>query len=124
MGHEIALVDTFYGSVEGLFHDLVLVEEPELLNDGAPETVNLIAGVYPPCATTAKLLLQTLAEMGGEDVALDEGVAEIGNADGPTYGVAVGKHPVEMIHTAGLPFAVVVDKGDALRPVFLNRADA
>ena len=122
MGHEVALVDAFDSSVEGFFHYFVLVEETEFLNDGTAESVNLVTGVHPPYSTAAKLLLQALAQMGGEDVALDERVAEIRNTDGTSKGAALVEHTVEMIHTARLTLAVVVDEGDTLGPIFLNMA--
>ena len=81
-GGEIALGDTLELLIEGALHHFILLQAAEGMPYRLAEGGRLTAAIDPPHSTSAKARLELLAEVARQDVALDERVAEIGNAQG------------------------------------------
>ena len=74
---------------------------------GGPEGVRPRSDVHIPHPTSAVALLQAFAQVGRQYVALDEGVAEVGNAHRPLPGLV--QRPVESLHAPARTVAIVLD---------------
>ena len=108
----VALADAFKCMVVGLFHHLVLGQSTELLRDGAAVFDKGISAVHPTRSDAAEFLLQHFPQVTGEDIALDERVAIVGDAHGAVEMLAVFQGGIEMVHFRGCG-TVVINLGHA-----------
>ena len=85
----------------------------EALSDAAAEAWRVAGHGHESHATAAIAFLKQLAQLVGEDVALDKAVAQHGDAYGSAQGVEALEGLIERGHAAVLVIGHVVDAGHA-----------
>ena len=119
--HVITLGNALAGRFKGLLDDGMLGNAAVMLVHGASERRHGRSAVDPSHAGTAETVLKQCPQIAREDVAFDERVAEIGDADGAVECLDMGQLRVEMVHASASAARKVENGFHILGPNLLER---